>query len=135
MGSNIITLDISKLDNEIYAIEAQIAELNAKKAMKIELREYIKKNAISNQQEPVKHPENAFYENMGISDFIVTYLKYYKDSDTKSIISAYCHLKNKKYDEVANNVSNALSRLKTAGELRSEEQEGGRRAGLIWNLK
>jgi len=133
MESTLVTLDISKLDNDILDIEKEISVLNTKKALKVELREYIKKNAIVNGTPQANtHPDNAFDKNMGVSDFIMTYLKYYPASDTKSIITAYAIKKELKYDDVANNVSNALSRIKTAGRIRSEEQEGGRRAGLIW---
>lgn len=137
MTDNLYKIDLSNIDNEILEIENQIITLNAKKALKVELKEYIKKNAI-----PLNGHTNELASSVkiinsgygGISDFITFYLDISPGVDTKTIITSYAKETKKTYEEVSNNISNALSRLKTAKKIRSEEKPGGRKAGFNWFL-
>jgi len=142
MNDTIYKIDITNLDNEIETLEDSIKELTAKKAIKLELKEYIIKNAVplnggSNGLFIKNGKENEdLYKKVygGVSDFILSYLRSNPGADSKSIINAYAKNTNQKYEDISNNISNALSRLKTAFKINGEEKAGGRKAGFKWYL-
>lgn len=133
MTENIVQVDLSKIDSEILALENEIAALNAKKAIKLGVKEFVLANALPANGHAVQFkPTIDTTQYGGISEFIIAFLGNNPGCDTRAIINAYAAHTRKKYDDISNNISNALSRLKTMGKIRSEEKPGGRKAGLRW---
>ena len=135
MTENIVQIDLAKIDIEISAIENEIAELEAKKSLKIGVKDFLLKNAISKNggtKTITQSIINGSVQYGGISEFIVKFLEGHPGADTRAVITAYATHMGKKYDDVSNNISNALSRLKDS-KIRGEEKDsGGRKAGLNW---
>lgn len=122
MPENIVKIDLGAIDKEIEEL-----------SKRIELLQSTKKFA---QHIAIKDEENdtqvSSIQKLGVSDFISEFLKKSGRSDTKVIIQGYADHWQKSYDEVAGNVSNALSRLKKDKVVDREEKPGGRRAGSVW---
>lgn len=127
MPNNIVQIDLTKLDEEISSIDRDIEMLVKKKNQKIDLREYIK--TIST---PLPVPTfkaktfSAVEQVLGISDFLVNYIKDNKDIETRLLVDAYSLYLGKPAKDVYNNVANALSRLKSQGRIDFKVNETAR---------
>ena len=133
MNSEKYSIDLSKVEEEILAIDEKIASLNRDKEIKIAVKNYIleygiftkdsSKNNFSTQGSFSTHTTiNPIVENdgelkIGVSEFILNYLKEQQQAGTSNIINAYSKAKKKGYEVVRNNVSNALSRLKESNKI------------------
>lgn len=122
MVKNIVQIDINKIDSEIEELQREIN-------LRVQMKLYAQRFAIPDTGSAV---QSTPLTNETVSDFINKNLKDGKRS-TKELITAYAKHKGKKYDEVANNISNALTRLKSADKIRNEKVEGS--LGSVWFLK
>lgn len=133
MAENIVQIDLAKIDSDILAIESEISALEAKKALKLGVKEFLINNALPKNGHTVTTTLIATTAQYGgISDFIVNFLASNPGVDTRAVITAYAAHTGKQYDDVSNNISNALSRLKDNKIRGEEKQTGGRKAGLNW---
>ena len=133
MTENIIQVDLSKIDSEILSIESEISALEAKKAKKLDVKDFLINNALPKNGHTVAATVIATAAQYGgISDFIVNFLGNNPGVDTRAVITAYASHTGKSYDDISNNISNALSRLKDTKIRGVEKPEGGRKAGLNW---
>lgn len=127
MSENIVQVDVAKIDNEIKDLKSQIEHLTEQLEMREAMKKYIQTVAV--------HSNPLEGQSVGISDFIMSHLKLHPHSDTKDVINAYAEIMSVKYGDVSNNISNALSRLKTAGKINNQLKNGGRKAGSTWFIK
>jgi hypothetical protein len=134
---NIAQIDVASIDQEIKILEQEISDLQGlislKKhslEIKMEVKKYIESNSLkaNNSNKNVIIPPGA-----GLTEFILAYLERGR-TDTSLIIKAYADYTKADYNDVANNISNALNRLRGAGKVGSEANEGGRKAGSKWFL-
>jgi len=137
MTPNIVQIDRGRVDNEILDYKSQIDRLEseldeAKRALEVrqEMIKYIDSITVNGSS---KKPESDTTpkQNIGVSDFIMSFIGI-GERDTKEIITAYAEKTNSTYEKVSGNVSNALSRLKTAKKIDNKLKAGGRKAGSYW---
>ena len=129
METNIIQVDLAEIDRDILEAQKRLDILMSAKKYAQSKNIAIKSVVSSNIQ--IVTPHN---NNMGVSDFIMSLLTNNDKTDTRVIIQSYADHTHKKYDEVRGNVSNALSRLKKAKQIKNEVKSGGRKAGSLWIL-
>jgi hypothetical protein len=139
MANNIIQIDISKIDPEVQEIEKKISELHVQidELMdQIEFKKRLKKYALNlnGNSMPLTKEINSERAIKGISEFIINFLLNNGKSASKTINSAYADHLGKHAEEVRNNISNALSRLKDSGRIGSEGN-GGKGGGHRWFAK
>ncbi|MES2776348.1 MAG: hypothetical protein V4722_19385 [Bacteroidota bacterium] len=135
MDSNILQVDISKIDKEMEEISSKIAIHQERLAKLTEFRSYINAIVCSGPTDTEVKPIVEQGVNSGVSDFILSMLANGRKCHTKDIIQSYANYVGQGYDKVSGNVSNALSRIKTAGKIDNQVSEGGRKQGSLWFLK
>ena len=145
MTNNIVEIDLSKLDAEIAALQLQIELLtNTKRyaesiGMKSKAIPVIKKVAgrkagvkVKKASKTIKQPKAK--GTLGVTDFILAFLKGNEHSDANTVIKAYATYCKKTEKQVTGNVSNALSRLKTAKKANNRAKADGKKKGTEWFL-
>ena len=145
MTNNIVEIDLSKLDAEIAALQLQIELLtNTKRyaesiGMKSKAIPVIKKVAgrkagvkVKKTAKTIKQPKAK--GTLGVTDFILAFLKGNEHSDANTVIKAYATYCKKTEKQVTGNVSNALSRLKTAKKANNRAKADGKKKGTEWFL-
>jgi hypothetical protein len=134
MNSTIVSVDMSKIDREIQDYEKQITELQSAMEVLKTLKKYVLSPGVNAATDPaIKHTTEI--AATGISEFIIAYLRIHGKSSAKDIALAYSVHVRRKYEEVRNNVSNALARLKVLTKIDSEESGIGRKGGHLWYIK
>lgn len=128
-NQNIIPLDLNRLDADILSIDEKISSLQAQRAELVMVRNYITKLSPIKEQPTFSFPSS----DVGISEFILTLLEQGK-LDTVQIAMEYGKSVGKNSEDVRNNVSNALSRLKDKDLIRRIPKGQGRKEGSIWEL-
>lgn len=131
MTPNIVQVDRGKIDNEILDLKSQIADLNEALEVRLNIIKYIDSITVNGSQK--KTEADTSTRNVGVSDFIISFLQG-GEKDTKEIITGYAERIGSTYNNVSGNVSNALSRLKTAEKINNKLKAGGRKAGSNWFL-
>lgn len=122
-------------ESNILAIKAQIAKLQRILKFEEEMKSHIENInenglplALGNSDDTVtKHPRK-------LGEFILSHLKKNSKVDTKDIIKAYAVHVHDNPENVRNNVSNALTRLKSDSKVKNKPNPGGRRYGSKWSL-
>ena len=161
MTNNIVEIDLDKLDAEIVSLQQQIDLLmNTKRyamsmgmkqkstsastpvvARKSAGRKPGKKNATKKATVvPKAAPKKAgrpgrqpkVKGTLGVTDFILAFLKGNGHSDANTIIKAFATYAKKTEKQVTGNVSNALSRLKTAKKANNKPKADGKKKGTEW---
>ena len=125
MENNIVQIDLGKID-------AEIAELRQKIDLLLNTKKYAQKIAINGNNYPSQSMSNDIPPNMGVSDFLLLFLKNNGRVDTKIVKQAYASYTKKSVDDIGGNVSNALSRLKSERKIDNKENPGGRKSGSVW---
>ncbi len=126
MQQNIIPVDLDKIDIAIRETALHLEMLST-------MKKYILSMANQNST-PVAPKKDKEGKKMKISEFLLYFLGEHGKSDAKVITQAYADYINSSYEDESGNVSNALSRLKTAGKIGNEERPGGKKAGYLWFL-
>lgn len=80
----------------------------------------------------VKQPKSK--GALGVTDFITAFLKGNDRADANAIIKAYATYTGKTEKQITSNVSNALSRLKSANKVNNAAKADGKKKGTEWFL-
>ncbi len=80
----------------------------------------------------VKQPKSK--SSLGVTDFITAFLKGNDRADANAIIKAYATYTGKTEKQITSNVSNALSRLKSANKVNNAAKADGKKKGTEWFL-
>lgn len=147
---NTVAIDLTKIDSEIASLELEIEKIKTEIDFRKNLKKYILGQGLlfTNSQEEkdikreVINPNSIFsgitvtptQSGLGISDFIFKFLEANGKKESRAIIQAYANYTGKPFDEVRNNVSNALSRLKGNNKI-DNEYDGGEWRGYGWYIK
>lgn len=147
---NTVAIDLNKIDSEIAGLELEIEKIKTEIDFRKNLKKYILgqgllfKNSQETQatKQPIVHSNSLFngititpaQPDLGISDFIFKFLEANGKKESRTIIQAYADYTKKSFDEVRNNVSNALSRLKGNNKI-DNEYNGGEWRGYGWYIK
>jgi hypothetical protein len=70
---------------------------------------------------------------IGLTDFIVDYLKKNPKSENKAITESYMKTTGKKLEDIRFNLANTLSRLRRENKVKAQDGPKGR--GFLWSLK
>lgn len=128
METNIVQIDLSKVDKDIKDIENHVLALQ----QELDLMRNLKKYAISISIDKSNglNGHSLPQATKTVSVFIIDFLKERGTSYTRDVITAYAEHQGRKYIDVRNNVSNALTRLKQSNKIHSREKIDGRGSEL-----
>jgi len=116
----------------IESLEAQIAKLEQLLRYEKELQSHI--DTINSNGISSTFVENNSKPPRGVGEFILNYLEKNPKAETKDIIKQYAQHIHDNPENVRNNVSNTLSRLKSSKLVKNRPNPGGRRFGSKWFL-
>ena len=151
MSNNIVEIDLNKLDAAIVEAQKQLEVLISTKkyAQSIAIKASpvlqtaettasnnkstvrdtkAKSTSVSKAAKPLKATGV-----LGVTDFILKFLKSNDKVDSNAVIKAYSVYLNKTEEQVTGNVANALSRLKTSKKANNEPKPDGKK-GTLWFL-
>lgn len=132
--SDVLQIDLSKIDSEITRLQEQYnlikEELDAKLLLKEQLISAFHLYGVNpNGSLELTTNDRGQFE---ISEYLLNYLKINGDSQSSVIINDYCRITGKSTDQARSNVSNALSRLKVQEKVAYKRDGEGR---SLWFLK
>ncbi len=139
MANNIVEIDLNKLDADIAETQKQLELLisTRKYAQSIAIKaDQVLVNKEETQTKTVSSPakKSSSKASLGVTKFILSFLRGNDKVDSNTIIKAYATYLKKTEKQVAGNVANALSRLKSSHKVNNAPTPEGKKKGTHWFL-